>query len=174
MTAMRSDRSRAVRICAYVLLLLAMFLLQHSRGTAVVLWQATADGIPFFLATLALLEGPYVAGSFGFFAGLLLALHTTTVEGLSALYLGLFGILFGLLGTYYMRPVLPSALLGGTVCIAVQGVLRYVFYYLLVYHMDALTAGRELLAEWLLALPSGVLLWFVIGAIRRRFQEKET
>ena len=170
---MRSDKNKTIRLCAYALLLLLLFLLQHTRGLALRVWQAAADATPYLLAALALLEGPYVAGAFGFFAGLLNCLHTTTVEGLSALYLGLFGILFGLLGAHYMRPVMASALLGGSVCIVLQGVLRYIFYYALVYQMDLLTAGKQLAAEWLVALPAGVLLWFVVRAVHRRFQESE-
>ncbi|MEA5039052.1 MAG: hypothetical protein VB086_04360 [Clostridiaceae bacterium] len=170
---MRGNRNRALRLCAYALMMLLIFLLQHSRGTAVQLWRATADAIPYFLATLALLEGPYTAGIFGFFAGMLLSLHAVTVEGLSALYLGLFGIVFGLLGSHYMRPVLPSALLGGTVCILLQGVLRYLFYYALVYQMSMTAALAELGAELLLSLLTGIPVYFLVRAVYRRFQENE-
>lgn len=171
---MHGNKFRTLRLCAYALLLLVIFLIQHSRGTAVQLWRATADAIPVFLAALALLEGPYVAGVFGFFAGLLQSLHSTTVEGISALYLGLFGIAFGLLGAYYLRPVLLSALLGGASCIMLQGVLRYIFYYALVYKMDAVTGLKELGAELFISLVSGVPVFFLLRWIFQHFQENES
>lgn len=170
---MRANRYRTLRFCAYALLLLLIFLIQNSRGTAVQLWRATANAVPFFLACLALFEGPYVAGTFGFFSGLLLSIHTTTVEGLTALYFCLFGIAFGLLGTYYMRTLLPSTLIGGSVCILLQGIVRYIFFYALVYKMDLMIALKALGTEWLLSLISGVPVFFIIQAIYRRFQENK-
>lgn len=171
---MRKNTKRTLKLCAYSLLLLMIFLIQHSRGTALHLWRATADAIPYFLAAIALLEGPYVAGMMGFFGGLLLSLHNTTVEGLTALYLALFGIAFGLLGTHYMRPVLPSALLGGFACVLLQGVARYIFYYALVYKMDVVIALQELGAELLLSLLTGIPVFFLVRMIYRRFQENES
>lgn len=168
---MRSDRNRFLRRCSYALLLLVLFLLSHSRGTAIVLWQATVDATPFLLAAIAIFEGPYTAGIFGFFAGMLESLHSTRVEGLAALYLALFFLLFGLIGASSLRPVLPNALLGGSACILLRGVLRYVFFYLFVYRMSLPVALRQLAAEWLPALPIGVLLWFIVRALRRRFRE---
>ena len=73
----RSQRYALLKYGGYALLLLGVFLLQSSRGTAIRLWGASPNALPFLVAAVALLEGPYAGGSFGFACGLLLALNST-------------------------------------------------------------------------------------------------
>ncbi len=168
----RAQRYALLKNGGYALLLLALFLLQSSRGTALRLWGASANALPFFVAAVALLEGPYAGGCFGFVCGGLLALNGTGLEGLTSLYLVLFGVLFGLFGEEYLRPVIPSALAGGLLCMGIQAVFRYVFVYLLVYSAGPGYALRQFCGELLLSLPLGVGVWFVVRLIHRRFTEE--
>ena len=67
----RSDKYLFLKYGSYALLMLGFFLLQSSRGTAISLWGAAVDALPFFVAAVALLDGPYAGGAFGFAAGVL-------------------------------------------------------------------------------------------------------
>ncbi len=170
---MKYNRMTAVKYCAYALIMIAAYIIQTSRGTALSLWNGSLDVMPYLIAAIALFEGPYPGGIFGFFAGLMLGIHALSVEGLSALYLGLFGIIFGVIGAYYMRTILLSALFGGTICLLLEGVLSYIFYLALVHGMDIATAALPLAGELILSLPAGVIIFFVIKAVNKRFSEAE-
>ena len=170
----RSDKYLFLKYGSYALLLLGFFLLQSSRGTAVSLWGVSIDALPFFVAAVALLDGPYAGGAFGFAAGVLTTLNSAGVEGFSSLYLALFGVLFGLFGAYYLRTILFSALAGGILAMMLEAFFRYVFYELLFYGMplgQALTAfGLKLL----LSLPVGALAYVLVRVVHRRFTEETT
>ncbi|MBQ4578633.1 MAG: hypothetical protein IJA84_06165 [Clostridia bacterium] len=170
----RSDRYTWLKYGSYALLMLGFFVLQSSRGTAVWLNGATVNALPFLVASVALLDGPYVGGIFGFAGGVLLSINTTGVEGFASLSLGLFGILFGLFGAQYLRNILFSALAGGLVCMAVESFFRYVFHDLLIYGMGLPQAlglfGRQLL----LSLPAGALAYGLVFLVHRRFTEETT
>lgn len=167
----RSDRYAALKYGGYALLLLGLFLLQSARGTALRLWGGALDALPFFVAAAALLEGPFAGGSLGFAAGLLLSVNSTMAEGLWPAYLGLFGVLFGLFGAYYLRPVILSALGGGLLCMSLQAAVKYVFYYRLVFRAGLGLALREFAGTLLLSLPVGALVWLAVRGIHRRFTE---
>lgn len=168
----RSQRYALLKYGGYALLLLGVFLLQSSRGTALFLWGASPNALPFLLAAVALVEGPYAGGSFGFVCGMLLTLNSTGLEELQALYLALFGVLFGLFGAEYLRPVIPSALAGGLLCLGIQAVFRYVFVYLLIYRAGPGYALRQFCGELLLSLPLGAVIWLAVRRIHRRFTEE--
>jgi len=166
-----SDRYTILKYSSYALLMLALFVLQSSRGTAVHALGASVNVMPFFVAAVALLDGPYTGGTLGFFAGVLLTVNGTGVEGFGSLLLGLFGIAFGLFGAHYLRPVILSALSGGLVCMVVESVFRYVFYDLLVYGMSLPAALGAFGARVVLSLPVGALVWLLVRGIHRRFTE---
>lgn len=170
----RSQRNAIWKYGSYALLMLGLFLLQSSRGTGLRLWGGAWNMLPFFVASAALLEGPYAGGSFGFVCGVLLAVNTTVLEGLSALLLTVFGVLFGLFGAYYLRPVLPSAMAGGLICMGTQAVLRYLFLDMLVYGAGVGMALRQFAGELILAVPPGLLIWLAMEALHRRFTEENT
>ena len=170
---MRTRRHKTIKYCAYGLILLASFVLQNARGTSVSLLGASVDAIPFLVASIALFEGPYVAGAVGFAGGILASIHSPVIEGLSALYFGLFGIAFGYLGAVYMRKVLFAALLGGGACIIVQGMCRFVFYYYLVYQMGIVSGALQLAAELVLSALPGILIFYIVRALSRRFSEAD-
>ena len=168
----RSDKYLFLKYGSYALLMLGFFLLQSSRGTALSLWGAAVDALPFLVAAVALLDGPYAGGAFGFAAGVLTTINSPGVEGFSSLYLTLFGVLFGLFGAYYLRTILFSALAGGMLCMALEALFRYVFYDLLFFGM---TVGQALTAfglRLLLSLPVGALAYALVRLIHRRFTEE--
>ncbi len=167
----RSDRYLFLKYGSYALLLLGLFLLQSSRGTAVFLWGAAPNMLPFFVAAVALLDGPYAGGTFGFAAGVLATLNVAGIEGFSSLYYSLFGVLFGMFGAYFLRNILFSALGGGILCMVVEAFFRYLFHDLLFYGMGLGQAVSALGLQLVLTLPVGAVCYLLLRAIHRRFAE---
>ena len=168
----RSDRYTWLKYGSYALLMLGFFLLQSSRGTALWMGGATVNALPFVVASVALLDGPFAGGAFGFAGGVLLSLNSAGVEGFQSLSLGLFGILFGLFGAQYLRNILFSALTGGLVCMAVESFFAYIFHDLLVHGMGLPQAFGLFGRQVLLSLPAGVLAYALVYAVHRRFTEE--
>ncbi len=168
----RSDKYLFLKYGSCALLMLGFFLLQSTRGTALSLWGVSADALPFIVAAMALLEGPFAGGAFGFAAGVLTTLNTTGVEGFSSMYLTLFGVLFGLFGAYYLRNILFSALAGGVLCAVLEAFFRYLFHDLLLYAMPLSQALAALGVRLLLSLPAGAAAYLLLRAICRRFSEE--
>lgn len=170
---MRHQPNRVIKHCAYGLTLLAVFLLQSSRGTAMTVWGMSLDLIPFFVTALALFEGPYTAGWFGFAAGFLSVIATPMVDGLMSLFYGVLGILCGLIAKSYMRPVLPGALLLGAIVAVLKGLIGQVFYYGLVYSFPLISGVLHICGGVVLSLAPAALLFFWVRALNRRFAERE-
>ncbi len=167
----REEKLRTVKYAVYAAVMLLAFVLCAARGVMPQLWGARMNPLPFLLCIIALYEGPYVGAGFGLFAGLLVSLHSLTAEGLSSLYLGLFGLVFGLMATIWLRPILLNALLGGLLCIALQGAGRYLFYHGLVYGVSLGQSALQVAGEMLLALVPGLLLCLMVQKIHIKFQE---
>ena len=169
---MGGQKHRIIKQCAYALLIILASVVQNTRGLPTTLMGGRLDMLPVLVASIALFEGPYTGGALGFFAGLLLAIHSPMVEGLSALYLGLFGIGFGILGSGWLRRVCPAALLGGLCCIALQGLVRYVFYSRMVYGLALADVWQPLLGGLLLAVLPGIGAFYLVRGLHRRFSEE--
>lgn len=167
----RSEKIQALKYCVYAAAMLLAFVLCSARGVTPQLWGATMDPLPFLVCAIALYEGPYVGAGFGLGAGLLVSLHSVMVEGLASLYLGLFGLGFGLLAVIWLRQILLNAMLGGVLCILLQGVGRHFFYHALVYGVPLLQSARLLAGELLLALVPGLVLCLLTRKIHTKFEE---
>ena len=164
---------KTIKYCAYALVMIACFVLQSARGTAISLWGGGINALPYLVAAIALFDGPYAGGSFGFFAGLLLSINSMVIEGLVAMAMGLFGAFFGHFGRIYLRQVLPSVLLGGLGYSLFHGGCRYLFYYALVHGISPVYGLQSLLGEVLLSLLPGAAMFFIVRAIKSRFTEGE-
>ena len=57
---MKEKKAFRWRMALYALVLLLFYVLQTARGTRLHVFGATPDLMPFFLAAIALFEGPYV------------------------------------------------------------------------------------------------------------------
>lgn len=167
----REDKIRTVKYAVYAAVMLLVFVLCAARGIMPQLWGARMNPLPFLVCIIALYEGPYVGAGFGLFAGMLVSLHSLTAEGLASLYLGLFGLAFGLVAAIWLRPLLLNALLGGLLCILLQGVGRYLFYHGLVYGVSMGQSALQVAGEALLALIPGLLLCLLVKKIHTKFEE---
>lgn len=167
----REEKLQTLKYVIYGLVMLLAFVLCSARGITPQLWGAALRPLPFLVCAIALYEGPYVGAGFGVGAGLLAGLHSMIVEGLSCLYLGLFGLVFGLLAMIWLRQLLLNAVLGGLLCILLQGAARYVFYQRLAYGIPLSQGALQLAGEVLLAILPGVLLCLLVKQIHGKFQE---
>ncbi len=158
------------RIASYALVLIVLYLLQFSRGLPLRFRGAQVDFLPFFIAALALFEGPWMGAGFGFAAGLLCSLGGGT-EGLLALYYGLCGLCVGYFSSTYLRRVYPSALLSGAFILLLHDTILFYFYYALLYRARY-AAGLEIMG--LRLLISAVLsapVYLILRKIHSRFEE---
>lgn len=169
---LHSDQKPVLKYGACALLMLAFFLVQSTRGLAIHVRGMSVNAMPFFVAAVALFEGPFAGGSFGFFAGTLLSVNAPGMEGFSTVFLTLFGVIFGLFGSHYLREVALSALSGGVLCTALESLLRYLFSDYLVYGMSLLQWVERLSVGLALSLPMGVLAYVLVRRIHRRFTEE--
>lgn len=170
---MQTKKNFRRRIALYLLLLLVLYLLHFSRGTRLRLWGASPDLLPFFLAAVALFEGPYTGCALGLVAGLLTAVNSGAPEGLLALYYGLGCLCLGWFTARHMRRTLPAALLCGVALSGVKTLLTFFFFYALVYRAHSLGAlvrsGYSLLFSMVLA----PLAYLAVKKIHTRFTEEE-
>lgn len=167
----REEKIQAAKYAVYGVVMLLTAVLCAARGVSPQLWGARMNPLPFLLCAIALYDGPYVGAGFGLFAGMLVSLHSLMAEGLASLYLGLFGLGFGIIAVIWLRPIVPNAILGGLICIALQGVGRYLFYQGLVYGIPVGQSALQLAGEALLALVPGLLLCLLIRKIHTKFEE---
>ena len=107
-----------IKTAIYGLLAVILLVLQSSRSIGASLWSASANFMPFLVAALALYENPYMAGGIGFFAGMLLSVHSPTIEGLASIWLGIFGVAYAYLAEVFFRNNIVLSILGGMGCLA--------------------------------------------------------
>ena len=162
-----------IKSLVYGVFAVILLVLQSSRATGITLWSASANFIPFLVTSLALYENPYMAGGIGFFAGLLLSVHSPTIEGLASLYWGLFGVAYAYLAEVFFRNNIVLSMIGGVGCLAFGEICKYIFYYMLVYGVSLGTGLLTLAGSLILSAPAGILVCFAVRFISRKFSEDE-
>ena len=162
-----------IKCLVYGAFAVVLLVLQSSRATGVSLWTASANFMPFLVAALALYENPYMAGGVGFFAGLLLSVHSSTIEGLASFWLAIFGVAYSYLAELFFRNNIVLSILGGMGCLAVGELCKYVFYYMLVHGVGFGAGMLTLLGSLILSVPFGVLVCYIVRWISRKFSEDE-
>ncbi|MBR4304062.1 MAG: hypothetical protein IKT81_01890 [Clostridia bacterium] len=166
-------RKSVLKWFVYGVFAVVLLVLQSSRSPALTLWSARADFLPFLVTALALYEGPYIAGTLGFFSGLLLAVHGITVEGLACLYLSLVGVVLGWLFDKYFRVNIILPIMAGTLCILMAEVCKFIFYYRLVYQLSISAGLLTAAGSLILSVPVGVGVCFATRWLQRFFGEEE-
>ena len=163
--------SKVKRRALYLLVLLAVHLLQTTRGLLPRPWGAAVNLYPWLICGMAFSDGPYAGGLYGAFAGLLLAVGSGTPEGLDAALYGLYGLLCGLGATSFLRREYTTTLACGALLSLIRCLLGWLVWYGLFYG----AALGSYLLTWLvglvlsaaLSLPAHLLL----RAIARRYHE---
>lgn len=169
----KSRKGVLIKSIAYGVLAVLLLVLQSSRTTGVSLWSSSANFMPFLIAALALYENPYMAGGIGFFAGLLLSVHSLTIEGLSSFWLAIFGVAYAYLAEMFFRNNIVLSFLGGVGCLAVGELCKYVFYYLLVHNVGFGAGMLTVLGSIILSVPFGIVVCYIVRWISRKFSEDE-
>ena len=162
-----------IKTAIYGLLAVILLVLQSSRSIGASLWSASANFMPFLVAALALYENPYMAGGIGFFAGMLLSVHSPTIEGLASIWLGIFGVAYAYLAEVFFRNNIVLSILGGMGCLAFGELCKHVFYYMLVYGVSFATGLLTLAGSLILSIPFGIVVCFAVRFISRKFSEDD-
>src|SRR5699024_4789730 len=112
----------------YGMLLLVLYTLQTTPGLFVIAGIKPNLVIPAAL-TIAMLEGEFLGGIYGAFAGLLCDLNGPALFGFYAILLLTAGVLAGLAFLYLLQPRLTNFILLTACVLLVCGLLEYLFYY---------------------------------------------
>jgi len=168
---MSHSRPEMFKWVAYAFLLLAVHILETTAGLRPGFFGYTAYLMPFLVAFVALFEGRFGAGCFGFFAGLLLDLSNVGPEGLWPAYYLLFGALSGYFALKYFRSTLAAGLIFGTAALVVAFFFQYVFYFFPVYGIPALFSAKTLFSELLVSMVFSPFVYFPVRYINRHFAE---
>ncbi len=148
---MKSSEHPYLKWAAYGIVLLVLYLLQTSKGIWHPLFGYYPDMLPFFIGTIALLEGETCGAALGILAGLLCDITRGGPDGLCAVLFGTFGYLLGAFSDRYFGKNILSAFLMGAVMSVGINLLRYLFYYAILYHVSiargAIVIGMELLVS---------------------------
>lgn len=166
------DKKKALKVLSYLLSLTVFYIFSTARGMLVDVDFASINALPFLVAAIAFYDGPYMGGCMGLYSGLLLSVSSATAEGLEALSMTLFGIFCGTVGVLFMRRFLLSILCCGSVLLTLRGAVSAV-YYSLFYAIPFSSIFLGHLRILLISILPGVLGYFLIKAIHRRFSEAD-
>ncbi|MBQ3062173.1 MAG: hypothetical protein IJD03_00770 [Clostridia bacterium] len=165
------DRDRLIKTVLYFLLVTLAYAICGTRG---MVWgpdMVTVNPMPFIIAAIAFYEGPYMGGSLGLYAGLLLSIQSHTHEGFEALVLAMLGILCGSAAVMFMRRTFASVMVCGLSFMAVRGIISSI-YYQLFYGIPWQGIMVEYLKITFLSALAGAVGWMIVSNIHRRFTPK--
>ena len=166
---MSEKHARVVKCCAYAIALVLLHLLHTTLRLKIDLFGLTVTLTPFFLAAIALYEGPYMGAAFGFAAGLLADSAGMRLEGLLPVWYMLFFAAAGYLCARYFRRLWVSCLIFGAVCTIAQNALTYVFYYYLFFRAAFVPLAVRALANLALSAALSFAPYLLVPAVYRRF-----
>ena len=165
------DRDRAIKIALYTALITLSYVLGGVRG---MVWgpdMVTVNPMPFIVAAIAFFEGPYMGGSFGLYAGLLLSIASHTYEGFEALVLALLGVLCGSAAVLVMRRTVAAIMVCGLSFMVLRGFVSAI-YYNLFYSIPWQGILTEYLKITVLSAVFGLAGCYIVFKIYARFTPK--
>ena len=166
---MRYVRQNYIKWSAYGFVLLLIFLVQSSYGLQLTLFGVHPNVIPFFLAALALYEGPACTAVIGLFAGFLCDLSITGVEGLYPLFFMVFSIVSGILAEKFLWKNIAAGILLGAVASILINVFQYVFYYAILYQTSFSLGAKLVLTELGVSVLLSPIVYVSVKLIHRHF-----
>ena len=169
---MLSTRYKAAKFAIYVLVLLALTVMQNTPGLFAIMnikpMLAAAMAI-----SIAMFEGELAGGFMGAFAGFCCDLFSSCSFGYYTLTLFFFCVTIGLLVQSYMRPVVANAILFTFITMAVIQWIGFFFSFLLWGYEGA---GRyylyRLLPMCIYTAVSAAPLYYLTRMIHGTFQKK--
>lgn len=172
MSGVAFEKNQVIRVVLYLIVTTLFHAVISSPVFLVTPWFVSVNIMPFIIASIALYDGPYIGGGVGFYAGVLLSLSSTTVEGAEALIMALFGIICGSAGVMLLRKIMPSALFCGVLLLATRGIISAV-YYQLFYEISFISVAIEYLKITVVSTFFGIFAFKIIKKINKRFSEVE-
>ncbi|MDP4110103.1 MAG: hypothetical protein Q8878_08765 [Bacillota bacterium] len=170
---MRYTRENYIKWAAYGMLLLVLFLIETAYRFKLTVLGVRPDIIPFFIAALALYEGPGCAAVIGFISGLLCDFVQPGLDGFLPLFYTAAGLGIGFVSEKYFRKNIFSALLLGASASVLLNLLRFIFYYALLFNASVLTGVKITFSELLLSLLFSPVVYYGVRLINRHFDDEE-
>ena len=122
------------RWSAYGIFYLLLVIIQTSQLLPVTLFGIAPNLMIPVVLSIAIWEGERVGSIFGLFCGFTWDILTSKVIGYNAVFLMFTGYIVGTLTKTYLRPTVLNALILNFSALIVNGILVYVFFYLLWNH----------------------------------------
>lgn len=123
------DNNLRLKIGAYILLAVAIYCLQTSKATALLIFGYQIDVMPCIVAAVALFDGPIAGAVIGLLTGVFYDVSMQNIQGISPAFYFLYGMAAGFIGQKYLRRIFSAALLVSSLSIFVIGILRILFLY---------------------------------------------
>lgn len=117
-----------VKFTVYALLLLFLYILQETPGLFV-LFGSKPMPVAAFAIVVSMLEGEFVGGIFGAFAGMLCDINSPMLFGFNGLLIALFCIVTGLMVIYLMHCNAGGAALFTFTAMLFRGSVEFLFGY---------------------------------------------
>lgn len=161
----------AAKYTVYVLIMLALYVLQSTPGLLAVFGTKPNLVIPAAVA-IAVCEGEFVGGVFGALAGILCDYGATSLFGFNAAILLMCCVAAGLLTIYLLRPTVVNfmLLLAGTLLI--RGLLDYLLnFYMWGYENVGLILTGQVLPGILYSLLLAPPAYLAVSRLYEHFEE---
>lgn len=117
-----------LKYASYALLILLLYVLQTTPGMFAIHGITPMWVVPAAM-TIAMVEGEFVGGLYGAFAGLLLDMGGVALFGFNGLFLSVCCVIAGLLVIYLLRCNLLGCLLFVAFTLVPRGSIEYLFAY---------------------------------------------
>lgn len=168
---MQRERMNPLKIGAYLLVLLTVYLLQTSFGLKALVFGYHIDLMPAVVASVALMDGPQEGAILGVIAGILYDTSVVSIEGLYPAFYMVFGVAAGFLSKRYLRKMFASALILSSCAMLLINALRYVFYLYMMKKTGFLFVFQTLCAEVLVAAAFSPLVYYPIKKLSLKFKD---
>ena len=123
-------KRKIIKFSTYALIIYVLYILQSTPGFLEISGTAPILVLPACIC-LAVYEGEFAAGIFGFFAGVLCDCAAETVFGFNALFCMLLCVGAGLVFIYVLRRSVLNVMLISLFAIFTRGVLEFFFTFVI-------------------------------------------
>lgn len=163
------SKKHIIKYIVYFLLLILLYALQTTPRFLEIMGAKPVFVVPFAVC-IALFENEMVSAIYGMLAGMLWDMSSNTLFGFNALILLCCCVTVSLFVMYLMRTKLLNALFFVGVIMVVQGLLHYVFYYLIwQYENSYIVLVRHILPSALFTVIMTIPVYFLVRTIATKF-----
>ncbi|MEG2813094.1 MAG: rod shape-determining protein MreD [Oscillospiraceae bacterium] len=167
---MQKEKNRpAIKWAIYYAILLVLFVMQTTPNFLEFFSFKPIFVLPICVC-VCMFEDVLPSGIFCVITGLLWDLSSNKLFGFNAIILLACGVFISLLCIYYLHTKLTNSILFSTIVLAIQGLLDYLFYYLIWGYKDShLILLKHIFPNAIYTIIVGIPIYFLILKISKKF-----